>query len=180
LSYEAFLRLYDRCAQDSLVFLARRVCDAEAAADLWAQVWAVLYERRHRFRGSTPAEAEAWLYTLARHALADYYRTGKIAHRANQRLAGQRPVATPDDLERIEELCSLNSLRGLIAAALIELPAQQREAVRLRIVEERDYADVARGLGCSEQTARMRVSRGLRALKDKLEPTSANPKEAVA
>ena len=44
------------------------------------------------------------------------------------------------------------------------LPEDQRRAVELRVVDEYGYADVAGTLGVSEQMARARVSRGLRAL----------------
>jgi DNA-directed RNA polymerase specialized sigma24 family protein len=41
---------------------------------------------------------------------------------------------------------------------------REREALILRVVEERNYADVATLLRCSEQAARARVSRALRRL----------------
>jgi RNA polymerase sigma-70 factor (ECF subfamily) len=47
---------------------------------------------------------------------------------------------------------------------LEELPGDQREAIRLRVVDERPYDEVAAVLGINEATARARVSRGLRAL----------------
>jgi len=58
------------------------------------------------------------------------------------------------------------------------LNAGQRQAVQLRVVEERPYDEVALALGISEQTARARVSRGLRALTHALEPYPDTPKEA--
>ena len=65
---------------------------------------------------------------------------------------------------RIEELAGVATMRALIAEQLRVLPAEHRAALELRIVEERDYDDVAARLGVTEQTARARVSRGLRAL----------------
>jgi len=44
------------------------------------------------------------------------------------------------------------------------LPAEQREALQLRVVDELDYPTVADRLGVSEVAARARVSRALRAL----------------
>ncbi|MBX5470690.1 MAG: sigma-70 region 4 domain-containing protein [Thermoleophilaceae bacterium] len=49
------------------------------------------------------------------------------------------------------------------------LPPDQRDAVTARIVDERDYAGIARDLRCSESVVRQRVSRGLRALKVRLQ-----------
>ncbi|TMJ94063.1 MAG: hypothetical protein E6G67_10575 [Actinobacteria bacterium] len=37
------------------------------------------------------------------------------------------------------------------------------------MVEERPYGELAAGLGCSEQAARIRVSRGLASLRETLE-----------
>jgi DNA-directed RNA polymerase specialized sigma24 family protein len=47
-----------------------------------------------------------------------------------------------------------------------------REAVKARGVDERDYADIARDLRCSEAVVRKRVSRGLTALCDEVEETT--------
>jgi RNA polymerase sigma-70 factor (ECF subfamily) len=49
------------------------------------------------------------------------------------------------------------------------LAPDQREALRLRVVLELDYASVAERLGISQQAARARVSRGLRALASSLD-----------
>lgn len=57
-------------------------------------------------------------------------------------------------------------------AALARLPADQAAAVRLRILDELDYPDVARRLGCREGTARVRVHRGLKRLEAEFEAGS--------
>jgi DNA-directed RNA polymerase specialized sigma24 family protein len=51
---------------------------------------------------------------------------------------------------------------------LIVLPAGQRDAIRARILEERDYPEIAAELRCSEAAARKRVSRGLAALRRRI------------
>lgn len=80
------------------------------------------------------------------------------------------PVAHEDDVREIEEAAQLDELRATLAAELDRLSDGQQEALRLRIVEERSYDEVARALGVSEQTARARVSRGLRTLAGALDP----------
>lgn len=70
----------------------------------------------------------------------------------------------PDDYERIEDLVDLAPIRGAIAEALETLSADQRDAMRLRVIDGLPYPEVARRLACSEQSARQRVSRGLRRL----------------
>ena len=78
-------------------------------------------------------------------------------------LAGRislEPLALGDELlERIEQLGDESAANGL---ALLEgLPEDQREAVKGRVLQERDYAQLADTLACSESVVRQRVSRGL-------------------
>ena len=48
---------------------------------------------------------------------------------------------------------------------LVTLPADQRDAIEARHLEDRDYTEIAAGLQCSESVIRKRVSRGLAALR---------------
>jgi RNA polymerase sigma-70 factor, ECF subfamily len=74
-----------------------------------------------------------------------------------------------DDYDRIEELIDFERLGEALGEAMSTLPQEQREAVRLRAVDGRSYPEVAAELGCTEPTARMRVSRGLRRIASVLE-----------
>ena len=54
------------------------------------------------------------------------------------------------------------------AAQMVEdLPAEQRDAIRAHVLEDRDYADIASSQQLSEATVRKRVSRGLRVLRER-------------
>jgi RNA polymerase sigma-70 factor (ECF subfamily) len=70
----------------------------------------------------------------------------------------------PADFERIEDLVDFAPIRGAIARALETLREDHRLALRLRVIEQRSYSEVARELSCTEENARQRVSRGLRRL----------------
>jgi RNA polymerase sigma factor (sigma-70 family) len=167
---DAFAALYDREAQDVLVFIARRTLDPELALDLTAETFAQAFRGRRTFRGSSVAEERAWLFTIARRQISHYHRRGTVERRALQLLGASLPQATDDDLCEIAEVADLDALREILGDELQRLSEDQREALRLRIVEERPYPDVALALGVSEQTARARVSRGLRALARAVEP----------
>jgi RNA polymerase sigma-70 factor (ECF subfamily) len=60
------------------------------------------------------------------------------------------------------------SVDGAAGQLLAELPPDEQAAVRARVIEERDYAEIASALGCSELVVRKRVSRGLARLRAEL------------
>jgi RNA polymerase sigma-70 factor, ECF subfamily len=174
----AFSQVYEAKAPELLAFLARRTFDVEVARDLTAETFAQAFEHRKRFRGRTDAEAAAWLYGIARHQLGRYARTGVIQRKAVERLGIELPAVSDDDHQRIIELAGLADLRKTVADAFSTLPPEQREALRLRVIDEHPYRDVAASLGVSEATARARVSRALRRIADVIDmptPTGVNP-----
>jgi len=167
---DGFVDLYRRESELIVLFCTRRVLDAETALDLTAETFAQAYVARRRFRGSTEVEARAWLLTIARRRIARYLERGRLDRRLVQRLGIRTPTLDPGESEEILRRADVDGLRATIAEELDRLTVDQRAALRLRIVEERSYAEVAASLGISEQTARARVSRGLRALAASLEP----------
>jgi RNA polymerase sigma factor (sigma-70 family) len=156
--------LYDSHARQLLVFFARRTYDSQLAMDLVAETFARAYEHRHRHRGTSEPEAAGWLWGIARNVLHETHRRGRAERRALRRLGVEPEVLSDAELARVDDLAGLEDLRGLVAGALRELNFEQREVVELRVVDELDYPQIARRLGISEQTARARLSRGLRAL----------------
>lgn len=166
---EAFVQVYEQHAGPLLIFLTRRVYDAETALDLTGETFAQAYRSRHRFRGDTDDAVAAWLYTIARRQLARYLRRGRAEGRALARLGVSVPRLSDEEVSRVEELADLERLRSLIHTELEKLSASQRDALRLRLLEDLPYPLVAHELGISEQAARARVSRGLRALARALE-----------
>jgi RNA polymerase sigma-70 factor (ECF subfamily) len=156
-----FGRFYDRYVAALLAFFQRRVRNPEAAADLTAETFAAAMAGRRRYEART-ATAAAWLFAIAQHKLADYHRRGSAETRMRRRL-GMEPVPVgAQDAELIRWLAEE------AATEILEvLPEDQREAVRAYVIDDRDYADIARSDQLSEATVRKRVSRGLRVLRDR-------------
>jgi RNA polymerase sigma-70 factor (ECF subfamily) len=158
---ELFGLLFERHAESMLAFFARRTLDAESAAELVAETFAEAFASRSRFRDEG-VDGVGWLYGIGKHLLSRYFRAGAVEARARRRLGMPERNVSDDDYDRIEELIDFERLGDALGEAMSTLPEEQREAVRLRAVDGRSYPEVAAELGCTESTARMRVSRGLR------------------
>jgi RNA polymerase sigma factor (sigma-70 family) len=179
-SSDALERLYERQADRLLSFFVRRTADPQIAADLWAETFAQTVagtRRRDALRGDDERDA-AFLYGVAHRQLALYYRRGYAEQRAIGRLGLERPEIGADPAAQLASRCDLDELRETVGRAVATLPPGLRDAVRLRIVEQRSYADVASALGVSEQAARARVSRGLKALAHELSPADPTTRAA--
>ena len=160
---EAFAVFYRRHVRGVLAFFRQRVGSAELALDLTAETFAAALEGASRYE-PRPDPARGWLYGIAWNKLREAQRRGR-AEDTVRRALGMAPIVLTDEgIERIERLAC-----GPALELLEGLPADQREAVRARILEDRPYADIARDLRCSESVIRKRVSRGMRALRTMLE-----------
>jgi RNA polymerase sigma factor (sigma-70 family) len=166
----AFRMLYDRWARSLLAYCYRRTSDPEASLDLVAETFAIAYQKRHRYRDQG-RPVGAWLYGIASLELAAYRRRQRVELRACQRLGLTVPPLDDTSLERIEELVDAAQWRGALGEAMTRLTNAERDAIRLRVIDQLDYATVAARLCCSEQAARARVHRGLARLANSLEAT---------
>lgn len=163
---QAFASFYRRHLPVVVSFLLRETGDREATADLTAEVFAAVFLVAKRFRARGAGSARPWLLGIARNKLKESRRRGRIEDRGRRRLAFEPEMLDDDDLLRVEELAAAADTPVL---ELVEqLPESQREAVRSRFVEDREYEEIARELKCSELVVRQRVSRGLSRLRNQL------------
>ena len=93
---------------------------------------------------------------------------------------GSRAVGHADGMGRVRGLRGRRRAHGaprrwrpLLRVAVRALPAEQQRALELRVVQQLDYEEVAGALGCTQNAARLRVSRALRALGLKLRGAQA-------
>ncbi|HWK28697.1 MAG TPA: RNA polymerase sigma factor [Solirubrobacter sp.] len=163
---EAFGIFYERHERMVFGYHMRHTRDLEVSADLTAETFAAALVARARFRPG-PEPASAWLIAIAHHKLLTSYRRGHVDARARKKL-GIGPIALTDaSLERAEAI--IDDERFPMQELLDGLPADQREAIVARVLDEREYDDISRTLRCSEAAARKRVSRGLATLRRQLQ-----------
>jgi RNA polymerase sigma factor (sigma-70 family) len=161
---EGFAGVYERRHPLIRAYLRRRLgSHPDLVLDLTAETFARALERRDQFdpaRGS----ASTWLIGIAHNLLLDAARRGRVADASRRRLGMQRIVVPDEQLEAIESRSGSELERSLQS-----LPAEQREAVQRRVLEDESYSAIATRIGCSQQVVRKRVSRGLAALRRQIE-----------
>lgn len=163
-AFEAFYRRYH---PPVLGFHLRRAGSRELAFDLTAETFAAVVASIDRFdpaRGS----AVGWLFGIASNKLLAGLRAGRVEDEARRKLQLERIVLDDHDLARVDELAS-GWDEPQLARLLDRLPADQRDAILARVVDERPYAEIAADMQCSEALVRQRVRRGLGFLRTRLE-----------
>lgn len=168
-AFECFYLRHERLV---LGFLMSRTRSAELAADLAAETFAGLLEAAERFDPTRLGGTSAvpWILSVARYTLFASIRRGIVADEARRRLECEPVVLDDAALARVDEMGSAADLLGLLE----ELPADIRDAVTARILDEQGYPQIAADLGCSELVVRKRVSRGLSRLRAALtSPTTS-------
>jgi RNA polymerase sigma-70 factor (ECF subfamily) len=163
-AFAVFYRRYERLVAGWLVRQCRR---PDLAAELAAEVFAAAYLAAPRFRGG-PEPAGAWLLGIARNKLLRSLRRDRTESSARRRLGMERVAVSDESLEALQRLAGEPALELLAA-----LPADQRDAVQARVIEELDYDELASRAHVTETVARKRVSRGLAALRRRMQQGGA-------
>jgi RNA polymerase sigma factor (sigma-70 family) len=161
---EAFREFYDRYAVWIRSWFLRHTGSEPGALDLTAETFAQAWHASRRFRDEADGSGAPWLFGIARNLLRQYHKHNRIESAARERMGLQATSAECEGYERVDELSEVRSLTPLLRNALRALPAEQRRALELRIVHQLPYEAVAGRLGCSQNAARLRVSRALREL----------------
>jgi RNA polymerase sigma-70 factor (ECF subfamily) len=160
---EAFGVFYRRHQDPLMAFLVHQTRDTDVARDLVAETFAVAYAKAAKFDPER-GDGRRWLIGIARVAmLANRRRRG--AEDATRRKIGATVRGYSDEAWDLAE-ARVDSSMSDVVAGLGDLSDEERDAVVARVLEDRDYAEIARGQEVSEAAVRQRVSRGLRKLGD--------------
>lgn len=159
---QTFARFYRRHSAAVFAYLLRASGERDLALDLLAETFAAAWLARGKFRPASPS-GRGWLLAIAANKLTDSRRKRRAELSACRRLGLGRPEITDFALERAEELVDIERA-SYLALLVDDLPYAERDALLARVVNERDYSEIAAEQGISEPTLRKRVSRGLNRL----------------
>lgn len=137
------------------------------------------HENRHQFRGRTDAERRAWLRKILAHTLADLVRQFLAGQKRDVRREQSLEDAVEESSERLraflidgglppEVEAEQNERLLWLAEGLVELPEDQREAVRLKHLNGLSVGDIARRMGRTSAAVAGLLRRGLETLRQRL------------
>ena len=167
---EAFAGFYRAHGDWVFRWVRMQVEDAETAMDITAETFAQALLSVRRFRGREPGTGTAWVFGIARNLVRRYFERRRVEAEARIRVGMPLTSYEPDEYLEADERLDADALAGEIADALGYLPTELRRTLEARVVGGLEYGEIASTVGITEANARMRVARGLRALRARLKP----------
>ena len=134
-------------------FVKKRVNNAQDAEDLTQEIF-LKFSRSWDDKVHT--NIKAWLYTIARNSITDYYRTRKI----NPSELHDRAMEEVGDKDR-----AIEELSGCIRHFIGELPAPYGQLLQLSAMDNLTQKEIAKRLDMNYATVRSKVQRGRKKLK---------------
>ena len=147
----AFEILYRRHKDPVYRYLLRLCGQAEAAEDVFQEVWGKIIRARASYRPT--AKFTTYLYRVAHNCFIDHVRRNK-RHSHNTILD---PELLGDGAESLETATERSLARERLEAALLELPEEQRDAFLLREEGGLSVDEIAAVTGCNRETAKSRL-----------------------
>lgn len=160
----AFDELMARYRRPVLNFVYRMLGDAAEAEDVAQDVFVRAYQNLAGYRPET--KFSTWLFALARNATIDRLRWRK-RHPTDpiDTPAGPDGIAGTSDVVRE---ASAHEVGTNIAAAVGDLPEEQRTAFILSEYHGQSYAEIAAIMRCSEKSVETRLYRAKQFLRHRL------------
>ena len=153
-------QLFDENAT-SLVRLARLFVDhRDAAEDIVQEAFLRLARARNRVRD--PEKVPAYLRSIVLNLARDHNRRGLLSIRHVQTHTELDPASVEEDLEVADD-------HRRMLDSLGSLPLRQRDCLTLRYLYELSVPEIAETLGLSPNSVKTHLTRGLNALRDRLD-----------
>lgn len=153
--------LYEEHSQELRRFLFGVLRDHDLATDALQNAFSKMIEVGHTARQET---LKGWLFRVAYHEALALRRRQGVDSKAMRKIAsaGPAPSESPD-----EALCRSEAI-DRVRDALEQLPAEQRQVVRMRMYQQQTFAAIAAELGLPLGTVLTRMKLAVDKLRLKL------------
>ena len=160
-AFESLFRQYQHAVYRWIVRIVR---DPAIAEELTVETFWRMHRAHARFRPDS--NCGAFLRRIATNLALDHLRRSRVIH-----------VALPDDhaADSAPDGAIQDETRRAIEIAFASLPPRLRIVLQLGLIEEEPYRRIAGALGISESAVKLRMFRGVRLLRKKLEQMDIRP-----
>ena len=168
---EAFGELYDEYYNPIFGYVLRRTATIEVAQDVTSEVFfkALRNLRQFHWRG---VPFSSWLYRIATHEIANYFRGSKRRQirlgEVSNSISISNPSAETELLQAEAELRRREEYRAL-HESISRLPLKYQEVIILRFFENKQLKEIGGILGKKEGTIKSLLHRGLEKLRKFME-----------
>jgi RNA polymerase sigma-70 factor (ECF subfamily) len=168
-----FGEAYERYSDELFRHASLRLSDRERALELTQETFLKTWD--YIQHGEQVRELRPFLYRTLHNLIIDEYRRRKsvsldaMAEKGEEEGMGVEAFLPADDSNSLE--AAIERFDGARALeALKQLPDSYREVVSMRYVDSLSPKEIAEAIGESENAVSVRIHRGLKKLKDLLEP----------
>lgn len=156
---EAFEMLYRRHSGPLYRYILRQVQDSATANDLYQGSWEKIIRARKDYRPAAPFAA--WMYRIAHNHVVDHYRANKATTPLPDDAPDEGSNQVADDIDS-------DSRSKALYRAIEGLPADQRDAILLKLEGDLSLKEIATATGVNPETAKSRLRYAVARLKQVL------------
>lgn len=158
---DAFAALYNDNIKKIYDFVYFKTLNKELTEDLTSQIFLKVLKNISQFKSDNFA---AWLYTIARHTIIDYYRSNQVT----KNIEDCWDLADSIDLvDNTHDSLQLEKIRE----AMKFLSASDRELLIMRLWLDLSFKEIANTLEKKEATVKVSFGRAINRLRQKVTPT---------
>lgn len=149
---ESFNIIYNKYASIIYGYLAKKIFNQTNVDEIFQDIFVKFHQSRKQYNSKFPFRA--WLFTIVRSCMFDYFRKIQSADTLNQNFK--------DFL-----LTNISEIEDTAFFDLELLKESDKELLQKRYLEEWSFNEIAAQLEISESTVRQRISRAVKSLRSK-------------
>ncbi|HEV3216911.1 MAG TPA: sigma-70 family RNA polymerase sigma factor [Vicinamibacterales bacterium] len=162
---ESFNQLVRRWERQIFALAYRTLGREEDARDVTQETFLRAFRALPGFKGD--AKFSSWLYRIALNLCRDWMRRDRRAPMVDvpEGVEIHELAADKQEVASVEDLAARAELSAAVAAAMEQLPAEQRNAIILKEYQGLTFQEVAELMNCPLSTAKTRLYQGLTLLR---------------
>jgi RNA polymerase sigma-70 factor (ECF subfamily) len=155
---EALIEIYNRYYDSVYTYVYYRVPDQPTTEDITAEVFIRMVSRIQAFTYHRQTIL-AWLYTIARNLVADYFRANK--HVSSLKINDEYLI----DTQNPHHLVEFNTTQAQLISSIGQLTEDQQQVILMKFIGGQSNAAIAEYLGKTEGSVKSMQYRALASLK---------------